>query len=60
MGEEYFIPWTEEPGCSPWGCKESDMTEQLTLSLSFFLNGFLMFNCIHLCDLLINEHQHCL
>ena len=26
------IPWTEEPGePSPWGCKESDMTEQLTL-----------------------------
>ena len=25
------IPWTEEPGGhSPWGCKESDMTEQLT------------------------------
>ena len=26
------IPWTEEPGglYSPWGCKESDMTEQLT------------------------------
>ena len=22
------------PGCSPWGCKESSMTEQLTLSLS--------------------------
>ena len=23
------IPWTEEPGWlySPWGCKESDMTE---------------------------------
>jgi len=21
------IPWTEEPGYSPWGCKESDMTE---------------------------------
>ena len=23
------IPWTEEPGGlhSPWGCKESDMTE---------------------------------
>ena len=22
------IPWTEEPGgSSPWGCKESDMTE---------------------------------
>ena len=28
------IPWTEEPGVlSPWGCKESDTTEQLTLSL---------------------------
>ena len=26
------IPWTEEPGYSPWGHKESDMTEQLTLS----------------------------
>ena len=30
------IPWTEEKlaGCSPWGRKESDTTEQLTLSLS--------------------------
>ena len=28
------IPWTEEPGrlYSPWSNKESDMTEQLTLS----------------------------
>ena len=26
------IPWTEEPGgLSPWGCKESDMFERLTL-----------------------------
>ena len=25
--------WTEEPcGCSPWGCKELDMTERLMLS----------------------------
>ena len=25
------IPWTEKPGrLSPWGHKESDMTEQLT------------------------------
>ena len=25
------IPWTEEPaGYNPWGCVESDMTEQLT------------------------------
>ena len=30
------IPWTEEPGKlqpSPWGCKESDTTEQLQLHL---------------------------
>ena len=28
------IPRTEEPGgYSPWGCKESDKTERLTLSL---------------------------
>ena len=26
------IPWTEEPGYSPWGLKESDMTEQLSLT----------------------------
>ena len=28
------IPRTEEPGglYSPWGCKESDMTERLTFS----------------------------
>ena len=28
------IPWTEEPGgYSPWGHKESDMTEELILFL---------------------------
>ena len=28
------IPWTEEPGrVHPGGCQESDMTEQLILSL---------------------------
>ena len=27
------IPWTEEPGgLSPWGHKEPDMTERLTLT----------------------------
>ena len=32
---DWRIPWTEEPvGYSPWDHKESDMTEQLTLSLS--------------------------
>ena len=31
------IPWTEEPGglYSPWGHKESDMAERLTLSLPY-------------------------
>ena len=29
------IPWTEEPGgYSPWGCREWDTTEQLSLSLA--------------------------
>ena len=34
------IPWTEEPGrlYSPWGRKESDMTEQLTHTLKYLLN----------------------
>ena len=30
------IPWTEEPvGYSPWGRKESDMTEQLHIQTSY-------------------------
>ena len=40
------IPWMEEPGrlhCSPWGCKESDTTEQLhftsPLPQSWWLSG---------------------
>ena len=32
----WSIPWTEEPGgLQSMGCKELDMTEQLTLSQSF-------------------------
>ena len=31
------IPWTEEPGgLQSMGCKESDTTERLTVSLFFF------------------------
>ena len=31
------IPWTEEPaGYNPWGCKQSDMPERLTLSIFHF------------------------
>ena len=33
------IPWTEKPGSlySPWGRKELDMTERLSLSLLYFV-----------------------
>ena len=32
------ILWTEEPGgYSPWGCKESDMTEQLSTHLQIWV-----------------------
>ena len=36
------IPWTGEPGglYSPWGCKESDPTEQLTLGLPVRTFGY--------------------
>ena len=32
------IPWTEEPGrlYSPWGCEESDTTEQLSTLMPAF------------------------
>ena len=34
------IPWTEAPGgCSPWGHKESDTTEQLTYTHITFNNS---------------------
>ena len=40
------IPWTEEPGgYSPWGHKESDRTEQVTLSLLSVLI-MVMFICV--------------
>ena len=33
------IPWTEEVGYSPWGCKESDTTEQLHFFTSNYGGG---------------------
>ena len=28
----WVIPWTEEPkGCSPWGCRESDTSEPVSM-----------------------------
>ena len=41
------IPWAEEPGgYSPWGCRELDMTEQLTHTCDCFtmLCWFLLYN----------------
>ena len=37
--------WTEEPGgYSPWGCKQSDMTEQLMLA--HFFPRYILWNSI--------------
>ena len=34
------VPWTRSLGCySPWGCKESDTTEQLHFHAGFELHG---------------------
>ena len=43
------IPWTEEPGgglCSPWSCKEADMTGQLSTTTR-----------THICEKLLCEHM---
>ena len=48
------IPWTEEPGrlgCSPWGHKESDTTEGLTLSLSSMKSRDDLHTISHRCGL---------
>ena len=46
------IPWAEDmTGYSPWGCKESDMTERLTLSRSLYIHvsmGVLMYECVYI------------
>jgi len=55
----WIIPRTELPGgYSPWNHKESDITGQLTLSLSFFshihiytcVHAKLLQSCMTLCD----------
>ena len=45
------IPWTEEPGglYSQWDCKESDMTERLTLSSKILFFFFFAFRTTYLC-----------
>ena len=55
------IPWTDEPGWySPWGCRESDMTERLTLSLSrHILYPFLCRWTFRLLPCLGCYKQHC-
>ena len=46
------IPWAGDlTGYSPWDCKESDMTERLTLSLSLCIRvsmGVLMSECVYI------------
>ena len=46
----WVIPWTESlVGTSPWGCKESDTTEQLTYISNWTLE---LHSSIHLATLL--------
>ena len=35
-------------GYSPWGCKESDTTERLTVSLSHSYSYLITYNCIYI------------
>ena len=45
-------------GYSPWGSKESDMTEQLSLSLSdVFLKMLLIIKCKSYPDMLLKEKK---
>ena len=46
------IPWSEEPGTlySPWGRKESDMTEQLSLH---FNSWFILFHLFQVYNIVI-------
>ena len=48
------IPWTEEPGgCSPWGCKGSDMTEHTPVIYIHIYHIFFIHSSI-------NGHLGCL
>ena len=40
-------------GCSPWGCKKSDMTQQLSIKDWVFI---LMILLSHLCMFIIGSH----
>ena len=45
------IPWAEEPGYNPWGCKESNMTEQLTHAHTHTHTHFLQHRILLSCHL---------
>ena len=38
------IPQTVEPACSPWGCKESDTTEQLITCVNMHKIGIIVYS----------------
>ena len=43
------IPWTEELGrLSPWGCKESDVTERLSTCVHMCNINVCTYRCIHI------------
>ena len=56
---EWRIPWMEEPGCSPWGRKESDTTELLTPSLYFLVGPYLGCFILNLFIFWLRWASHC-
>ena len=44
-----FLPGGSLAGCSPWGCKESDTTEQLTHTVRFSSLSYVFWVLSHLC-----------
>ena len=54
------IPWTEEPGgLQSTGCKESDTTEQLTLSLTTLLLGVVSMSSSIVCMIFLETGSLC-
>ena len=52
-----FDGWRSLMGYSPWGCKELDMTEQLTLSLHF-LKSRLCYGEVIVLDMVLTSTDH--
>ena len=51
------IPWTEEPGYSPWGYKESDTTDSATEHARILINSGK--NCLSFIAFLKTDYPAC-